>query len=128
MDIKKMSTLRSTDVAKLNRERLKQLFPSVFVETVNEQGELVESVNFERLKAELGAFTEQFEDRRERYGLDWPGKRDALQGSPRPSIATLKPDRQESVRFDQTKNLFIEGDNLEVLRAYAEVPTTERSR
>lgn len=109
-------SLRSMDVAKLNRERLKQLFPSVFVETVNEQGELVESVNFERLKAELGTFTEQFEDRRERYGLDWPGKRDALKVVQEPSIATLKPDRQESVRFDQTKNLFIEGDNLEVLR------------
>ena len=69
MEIKKVS-LRSMDVAGAKRERLKQLFPSVFVETVNEQGELVESVDLERLQAELGTFTESFESRRERYGLD----------------------------------------------------------
>src|SRR5690554_44619 len=115
MEIKKVS-LRSMDVAGAKRERLKQLFPSVFVETVNEQGELVESVDLERLQAELGTFTESFESRRERYGLDWPGKRDALRIIQEPSVATLKPERKESVRFDQTENLFIEGDNLEVLK------------
>jgi adenine-specific DNA-methyltransferase len=115
MEIKKVS-LRSMDVAEEKRERLKQLFPSVFVETVNEQGELVESVDLERLQAELGTFTESFESRRERYGLDWPGKRDALRIIQEPSVATLKPERKESVRFDQTENLFIEGDNLEVLK------------
>ena len=115
METKKVS-LRSMDVAGAKRERLKQLFPSVFVETVNEQGELVESVDLERLQAELGTFTESFESRRERYGLDWPGKRDALRIIQEPSVATLKPERKESVRFDQTENLFIEGDNLEVLK------------
>ena len=115
MEIKKVS-LRSMDVAEEKRERLKQLFPSVFVETVNEQGELVESVDLARLQAELGTFTESFESRRERYGLDWPGKRDALRIIQEPSVATLKPERKESVRFDQTENLFIEGDNLEVLK------------
>lgn len=48
--------------------------------------------------------------------MDWPGKRDALRIIQEPSVATLKPDRKESVRFDQTENLFIEGDNLEVLK------------
>lgn len=115
MEIKKMP-LHSMDVAGKNRERLKQLFPSVFVETVDEHGEVVESVDFEKLQAELGTFTDLFDNRRERYGLDWPGKKDALKIIQQPSIATLKPARGESVNFDKTENLFIEGDNLEVLK------------
>jgi len=63
------------DISAENRARLKALFPSVFTETADEMGELVESIDFEKLKAELGAFSEAFESRRERYGMDWPGKR-----------------------------------------------------
>ena len=80
------------------------------------RGELVESVDFEKLKAELGTFTDLFEARRERYGLDWPGKKEALKLIQTPTYATLKPCREESVNFDTTENLFIEGDNLEVLK------------
>lgn len=106
----------SLDISAENRSRLKQLFPSVFTETVNEKGELTESLDFEKLKAELGTFTDLFEARRERYGMDWPGKKDALRLIQTPSAATLKPCREESVDFDTTENLFIEGDNLEVLK------------
>jgi len=106
----------SLDISAENRARLKQLFPSVFTETKNDKGELVESIDFEKLKAELGTFTELFESRRERYGMDWPGKKDALRLIQTPSVATLKPCREESVNFDTTENLFIEGDNLEVLK------------
>lgn len=106
----------SLDMAAANRARLKALFPSVFTETVNDKGELVESVDLEKLKAELGTFTDLFEARRERYGMDWPGKKDALRLIQTPSAATLKPCREESVNFDTTENLFIEGDNLEVLK------------
>jgi adenine-specific DNA-methyltransferase len=106
----------SLDISAENRARLKALFPSVFTETVNDKGELVESVDFEKLKAELGTFTDLFENRRERYGMDWPGKKDALRLIQTPSAATLKPCREESVNFDTTENLFIEGDNLEVLK------------
>ena len=95
---------------------LKQLFPSVFTETRNEKGELVESIDFEKLKAELGTFSDLFESRSECYGMDWPGKRDCLKLIQQPSIGTLKPCREESVNFDTTENLFIEGDNLEVLK------------
>ena len=95
---------------------MQQLFPGAFTETVNDQGELVTSVDFERLKAELGEFSDVFESRREKYGMDWPGKRDALRLVQEPSRATLKPCREESVDFDSTENLFIEGDNLEVLK------------
>lgn len=106
----------SLDIPADNRKKLKQLFPTVFTETVNDKGELVESVDFEKLKAELGTFTDLFENRRERYGMDWPGKKDAIRLIQTPSAATLKPCRKESVNFDTTENLFIEGDNLEVLK------------
>lgn len=106
----------SLDISAENRVRLKALFPSVFTETVNDKGELVESVDFEKLKAELGTFTDLFEARRERYGMDWPGKKEALMLIQTPSAATLNPCREESVSFDTTENLFIEGDNLEVLK------------
>jgi len=108
--------LDSMDVSGEKRADLKQLFPSVFTETVNEKGELVESIDFEKLKAELGTFSDLFEARRERYGMDWPGKKEALKLIQQRSVATLKPCREESVNFETTENLFIEGDNLEVLK------------
>ncbi len=117
MEIEKMS-LHSMDLVDQNREKLKQLFPSVFMETVNDKGKPIETIDFEKLKAELGTFSDLFDNRRERYGLDWPGKKDALKLIQKPSVATLKPyrDENESVNFDETENLFIEGDNLEVLK------------
>ncbi len=104
------------DIAAENRARLKQLFPTVFTETRNDKGELTESIDFAKLKAELGTFSDTFESRRERYGMEWPGKKEALHLIQTLSSATLKPYRQESVNFDTTENLFIEGDNLEVLK------------
>lgn len=108
--------LTSLDIAAENRRRLRQMFPSVFTETANGQGELVESIDFEKLKAELGTFSDLYEARRERYGMDWPGKKDCMKLIQQPSAATLKPCREESIHFDETGNLFIEGDNLEVLK------------
>lgn len=106
----------SLDVSEENRTNLKQLFPSVFTETHDEKGELVERIDLEKLKAELGTFSDVFETRRERYGMDWPGKKEALKLIQQLSVATLKPCREESINFDTTENLFIEGDNLEVLK------------
>ena len=106
----------SLDIAAANRDKLKQLFPDVFTETKDAQGKLVETVDFEKLKAEIGHFSDLFEHRRERYGMDWPGKKDALRLIQTPSRATLKPCAAESVDFDTTENLFLEGDNLEVLK------------
>lgn len=106
----------SLDIAADKRAQLKVIFPSVFTETVSDNDKLVESLDFEKLKAELGKFTDLFENRRERYGMDWPGKKDTLHLIQTPSYATLKPCREESVNFDTTENLFIEGDNLEVLK------------
>jgi len=106
----------SMTISEQRKQELKQLFPGVFTETRNDAGELVETIDFERLKAELGQFSETYDNRRERYGMDWPGKRDSLRLIQQPSYATLKPCREESVDFDTTENLFIEGDNLEVLK------------
>ena len=108
--------LNSLDIAEDNRAKLKALFPSVFAEARNDEGELVESIDFEKLKAEIGSFSEAFENRRERYGMDWPGKKDCIKLVQQPATGTLKPCREESVNFDSTENLFIEGDNLEVLK------------
>lgn len=106
----------SLNISEQRKQELKQLFPNAFTETKNDQGDVVETLDFERLKAELGEFSEIYDNRRERYGMDWPGKRDCLRLIQEPSTATLKPCREESVDFDTTENLFIEGDNLEVLK------------
>ena len=106
--------LRSIDIASENRNKLKSHFPGIFVETKNEKGETIESINFEKLKAEIWEFSELFEKCHERYGMDRPGKKDCMKLIQQPSVATLKPCREESVNFDGTENLFIEGDNLEV--------------
>lgn len=88
----------------------------MFTETIGTEGQSVQTIDFERLKAELGTFSDVYEGRRERYGMEWPGKRDCMKLIQEPSRATLKPCREESVDFDTTQNLFIEGDNLEVLK------------
>ena len=97
----------SLDIAVQRKQELKKLFPGAFTETKNDKGEIVETLDYERLKAELGEFTDIYDNRRERYGIDWPGKRDCLRLIQEPSLATLKPCREESVDFDTTENLFI---------------------
>jgi len=106
----------SMDIAANNLMKLRALFPTIVTETKNDKGELVKSLDFEKLKAELGTFSELFESRRERYGMNWAGKRDTLRLVQTSSVGTLKPCREESINFDTTENLFIEGDNLEVLK------------
>jgi adenine-specific DNA-methyltransferase len=92
------------DLAKDAVERLKDLFPEAMAEG---------KVDFEKLRATLG---DVVDDRPERYSFSWAGKRDAIRMLQTPSRATLKPASKESVNFDTTQNLFIEGDNLEVLK------------
>ena len=96
--------LLSMDVAEEKREQLKQLFPEVFTE---------DKIDFDQLRRVMGDWVEPS---KERYGLNWHGKADCMKVIQAPSIATLKPDRAESLDFDNTENLFIEGDNLEVLK------------
>ncbi len=116
MDKPQKADLTSMDVAEDKRRQLGQLFPEVVTETLTDDGKLVQAVDFERLKGVLGEFSEILENQRERYGMTWPGKNECLKIIQQPSIATLKPCREESVNFDETENLFIEGDNLEALK------------
>ncbi len=97
--------LRSHDVAEARRRELLRLFPEVRTEGGK--------VDFERLKLALG---ESVDVGKERFGLTWPGKADCFRSIQAPSLATLRPCREESVHFDTTENLIIEGDNLEVLK------------
>jgi len=97
--------LRSHDVAEKRRRELLHLFPEVHTEG----GKL----DFELLKLALG---EAVDVGKERYGMTWPGKADCFRTIQAPSLGTLRPCREESVAFDTTENLIIEGDNLEVLK------------
>lgn len=97
--------LRSLDVAGKKRAEMIRLFP----EARTEGGK----IDFDRLKLALG---ETVDVGRERYGLTWPGKADCFKAIQTPSIGTLRPCPAESVNFDTTENLIIEGDNLEVLK------------
>ena len=94
----------SVDVVAENLEHLKVLFPEAFTE---------EKVDFEVLKQLLGCAVDE---REEKYGLNWYGKRQARQLALTPSTGTLRPCPEESVDWDTTQNLMIEGDNLEVLK------------
>lgn len=95
---------KSLDLEAQNIEQLKQLFPDVFRE---------DKVDFDALKAVLG---EHVEDKEERYNFTWHGKNKARQIAQTPSTGTLRPCKEESINWDSTQNLFIEGDNLEVLK------------
>lgn len=85
-------------------EQLRGLFPQAFTEG---------KIDFDKLKESLG---EELDSRPERYSFSWAGKRDAIRLLQTPSRATLVPAKKESINFDETNNIFIEGDNLEVLK------------
>lgn len=108
--------LASMDVAADKQRLLRQLFPEAFTETVDEKGVDQVALDFDKLKAVLGEHGAITEPGQERYGLDWPGKRDALRAVQAPSYGTLIPAPEESVDWENTQNVFIEGDNLEVLK------------
>ncbi len=96
----------SADIVSENIERLRDLFPDAFTEG---------GVNFDVLRQLLGD-AKVLDEGQEKYGLNWHGKKKARQIALMPSTGTLLPCREESVDWDTTKNLFIEGDNLEVLK------------
>ncbi|RYH31070.1 site-specific DNA-methyltransferase, partial [Citrobacter freundii] len=100
---------QSTDLVADNIEQLKNLFPELITEGVNGV-----SVNVDVLRALVG--DKNVTDADEKYGLNWHGKRRARQLALTPSTGTLLPCPEESVDWDTTKNLMIEGDNLEVLK------------
>lgn len=106
--------MHTPDFTDENIARLAELFPNCITESRDDKGELKRSIDFDQLKQELSGNI--VEGPQERYHLDWPGKREALLTANAPIAKTLRPCREESVDFDTTKNLFIEGDNLDALK------------
>jgi adenine-specific DNA-methyltransferase len=115
--VEKLS-LSSPNLTQSNIEWVSSRFPNVVTEGKDETGKLVHVVDFDALKQELSGNI--VEGPQERYRLDWPGKREAMLAANTPITKTLRPVRKESVDFDNTGNLFIEGDNLDALKLLQE--------
>ena len=105
--------MKSNDTLKNNLSQIKGMFPSVFVST--SEGEVID---FDLLKQEL--CSQVIEGRKEKYQLNWPGKRESIVNANTPSYNTLRPLKNKSINFDDTKNIYIEGDNLGVLKILQE--------
>lgn len=94
----------SLDIVSDNVSKLKEIFPEVITE---------DKIDFDKLKLILGS---DIDTDSERYSFTWPGKTQAIKESQKQSTGTLRPCKEESKNWDTTKNLYIEGDNLEVLK------------
>ncbi|OUD27934.1 site-specific DNA-methyltransferase [Flavobacterium psychrophilum] len=105
--------MTSPDLVSQNIEKIAALFPNCVTESANGL-----AIDFDQLKQELS--NDIVEGNKERYRLEWPGKREAIVTANLPINKTLRPAREESVDFDNTENLYIEGDNLEVLKLLQE--------
>lgn len=109
--------MHTTDGVESNVAKIAALFPNCVTEAKDEQGNLQYVVDYDKLKVELG---EVIEGPEERYQFTWPGKREAIRLANSPIAAALRPVREDSVDFDNTQNLYIEGDNLDVLKLMRE--------
>ena len=110
--------MQSFDVIGSNIQKIQQLFPNCVTERLGKDGKPELAIDFEKLQAELS--NEIIGESEERYQFTWPDKRAANRLANTPTTMTLRPCREESVDFDQTQNLYIEGDNLDVLKALRE--------
>ena len=110
--------MQSLDVIGSNIEKIQQLFPNCVTERLGKDGKPELAIDFEKLQAELS--NEIIGEGEERYQFTWPDKRAANRLANTPTTMTLRPCREESVNFDHTQNLYIEGDNLDVLKALRE--------
>lgn len=110
--------MHSPDLSQDNIAKIRALFPDCVTEAADDQGTVRLAVDFDQLRQALSDHI--VEGPQERYRLDWPGKREALLTANAPIAKTLRPCREESVDFDTTQNLFIEGDNLDALKLLQE--------
>lgn len=115
--VKKLS-MKSADLTQKNIEKIAALFPNVITEARDENGKLKRVVDFDLLKQELSGII--VDGDKERYQLTWPGKKQAALNANTPIDKTLRPVKEASVNWDHTENLYIEGDNLEVLKLLQE--------
>lgn len=110
--------MHSPNLTQENVVRIRELFPNCVTEAKGEDGAMKLAVDFDQLRQELAESI--VEGPQERYTLNWPGKREAMLAANAPIAKTLRPCQHESVDFDSTKNLFIEGDNLDALKLLQE--------
>ena len=110
--------MHTANLVAKNIEKLTALFPNCITEGRNEQGKIVKGVDFELLRQELSNVL--IDGEQERYTLNWVGKKESILAANAPIAKTLRPCREESVNFDTTENLFIEGDNLDALKLLQE--------
>lgn len=110
--------MQSRNVVGDNVEKIAALFPQCVTERLNKDGKPELAIDFDKLRAELS--NDALEDGEERYQFTWPDKRAASRLANEPVNLTLRPCREESVDFDTTENLYIEGDNLDVLKVLRE--------
>jgi len=110
--------MHSSDIAKTNFEKLKSLFPGFVTESRDANGKVIQAIDFDLLRQEISDIV--VDGQKERYQINWPGKRNALLASNMPINKTLRPIQNKSLNFEATKNLFIEGDNLEALKLLQE--------
>ena len=110
--------MQTKNLADEKFEKLKELFPNAITESIDENGNLVRAIDKDVLAQEIS--NEVVEGRDERYQFTWPEKRKAILNANAPISKTLRPCREESLNFDETENLYIEGDNLEVLKLLQE--------
>lgn len=115
MDKLKMQTANKADE---NFKKLAEMFPNAVTETIDENGEVVRAIDKDVLMQEIN--TKVVDGNEERYQFTWPDKKKSVLLANAPINKTLRPCREESVDFDNTENLYIEGDNLEVLKLLQE--------
>jgi len=101
--------MQSVNLTHENIEKIAKLFPNVITEAKDENGNLIKAVDFDLLKQELS--NEIIESEKERYQLTWPGKKEAIVTANMHINKTLRPAKEESVEWDKTQNIYIEGDN-----------------
>lgn len=110
--------MESKDMRLDNINKIENIFPNVITEVKDNQGNIKKTINFELLQQELS--NEIVEGNKERYQLTWPGKNEAILTANTPINKTLRPEKDDSTNWDTTENLYIEGDNLEVLKLLQE--------
>lgn len=113
MNMEKMD-LKSMDIVEENFKKIEELFPEAIVETTDKDGNEIRKIDIHRLSQEMS--NRIVDNNAERYQFTWPNKKNSILLSNLAIDRTLRPQREKSVDFDNTENLYIEGDNLDVLK------------
>lgn len=110
--------MKTPNIADNNYEMLLRMFPNAITETIDENGKVVRAIDADILRQEINCAVVEGKD--ERYQFTWPDKKKAILAANSPINATLRPSKEESVNFETTENIYIEGDNLDVLKLLQE--------